>query len=109
MTGVQTCALPISTDLALFALAAVAIRREHAQRTTTVLSLVLTASALAGTWCYVYGQNWLEAVLFSNYYGYGYVAFVGVIAAILCDIALNEARVLLLIVEALAEAPAHFH
>jgi hypothetical protein len=67
-----------TTNLVLFILAAVAIRRQHAGRSALVLSTILMVSALAGTWCY-YHQNWLETLLFSSYFGCGYVALVGVL------------------------------
>jgi hypothetical protein len=86
---------------------ALALQRHVAKRGALVLSLILTASSLAGTWRYVYGQDWLETLLFSSYFGYGYSALVGLIAAALCDIAFNDARALRLILEGLAASVAH--
>jgi hypothetical protein len=95
-----------TTNLVLFILAAVAIRRQPAGRSAPVFSTILMASAAIGTWCY-YSQNWLETLLFSSYFGYGYITLVGVIGAALCDVAFNYGRILRMIVDALAAAVSH--
>jgi hypothetical protein len=89
-----------ATNLVLFVLAALAVRRKEAGQIAMVLSLILSASAFVGVWCY-YHQNWLETLLLSSYYGYGYIALVAAIGGSLSDIAFNDARVLYVIFDGL--------
>ena len=57
------------------------------------VSVSLTmATVLAASW-YVFGQNWLLTILYGDYWGWGYLGLVGGMFLLLCDIALNKARI----------------
>ena len=42
---------------------------------------------------YLFGQDWMMTVLFSDYWGWSYAALLSVLAAFMVDIAINKARV----------------
>lgn len=52
-----------------------------------VVSMVVSASL------YLFNQNWLFTILYNDYVGFGYLAYVAVLFAFLCDVAFNKARV----------------
>ena len=53
---------------------------------------------------YLFGQNWFFTIIYNDYVGFGYLAYVGVLFGFLCDIAFNKARVTTEIVNAVLEA-----
>lgn len=56
-------------------------------------ALVLVAAAGATGYLYLFQQNWLHTVLFSDYVGWAYFAYLGAVFALLGDVVLNRARV----------------
>jgi hypothetical protein len=78
----------------LFMLAALATRRATLSRHSLILSGILLVSALIGSALYVYGQNWLQTLLFADYVGVGYVIGVSLIGGALSDLAFNRGRFL---------------
>lgn len=74
-------------------------------RRTAGLQLLLPAVVLAGAAVlvgsmYLFGQDWLHTILFSDYVGLGYFAYLGVAAVFLADVIFNHARVTTEIVNA---------
>jgi len=62
------------------------------------LHLVLPAFALvlAATvtgYLYLFNQNWLHTILFSDYVGFTYIPYLSIVFAFLCDVLFNRARV----------------
>lgn len=66
--------------------------------------MLLTVSTTVCSFFYVFEQNWLLTILYNNYLGWGYLAYLMVLFALLCDIAFNRARVTTEIINALLEA-----
>ena len=95
------------TNALTFALAALAILRSYGSRAALLLATILTVAALGASWLYLFAQNWLHTMLFSTWLGYGYVVWVLLFAAALCDLAFNRGRVLNLVVNAIATAVEH--
>ena len=67
-------------------------------RRTAGLQLLLPAVVLVGSATlvgafYLFAQDWLHTILFSDYVGLGYFAYVGMEAVCLADIVFNRARV----------------
>lgn len=56
-------------------------------------ALVLLVSAGVTAYLYLFNQNWLHTVVFSDYVGFTYVAYLSVAFFFLCDILFNRARV----------------
>ena len=54
--------------------------------------LLLLATAVSA-YFYLFEQNWFFTIIYNDYTGFGYVAYLSVVFLILCDIALNRARV----------------
>ncbi|MEH6471211.1 MAG: hypothetical protein V7752_08175 [Halopseudomonas sp.] len=52
-----------------------------------LLTATITASAI-----YLFGQDWFYTILYNNYMGFGYLAYVSVIFGFLMDVAFNKAR-----------------
>ncbi len=66
-----------------------------------ILAIVAT---LVCSYFYIFEQNWLLTIIFSEYLGFTYLAYLAVVFAFLCDIVLNRARVTTQIVNAALDA-----
>ena len=42
---------------------------------------------------YIFGQNWFFTIIYNDFMGFGYLAYVGTLFAVLCDIIFNKGRV----------------
>lgn len=87
------------------------IEREVAERVDTAIDSVQPPagdSALSRAAAALYAKNeeknWLLTILFNDYLGFGYLAYLAVVFALLCDIILNRARVTTTIVNAVLQA-----
>lgn len=69
-----------------------AVFRGPASRHLLPVSLALTASTAVAMLWYVFGQDWAMTVVFSDYWGWGYAAWLGLLSALLADVAVNRAR-----------------
>ena len=58
------------------------------------VSIMMTVATLLTTYWYVFGQNWILTIIFSDYFGWSYLTFLAVIFLLLADIALNRARMI---------------
>lgn len=56
----------------------------------TAFVLVLSAGVVG--YLYLFQQDWLNTILFANYVGLAYFAYLGVAFALLCDVFFNRAR-----------------
>lgn len=65
--------------------------------------LLLTATILASA-IYIFGQDWFYTILYNDYMGFGYLAYIAVIFGVLVDIALNKARATTEIINGIANA-----
>lgn len=93
------------TNAIAFALIGLLAWRRRAATLQLVLpaAIVLCAVTLSGAF-YLFGQDWLHAILFGDYAGFAYAAWILVVASLLGDIAFNRARVTTGIVNACLEA-----
>jgi hypothetical protein len=78
-------------------------RRAAALQLALPAVVLLGAVSLVGT-LYIFNHNWLHTVLYSQYVGLGYVAYLGVAGAFLSDVVFNRARVTTSIVNAALQA-----
>jgi hypothetical protein len=58
-----------------------------------VPGLLLLAATLYCAYCYVFQQNWLLTIIYSDYLGFAYLAYLGLFFLFLCDVVLNRGRV----------------
>lgn len=56
--------------------------------TATLLVATLASSAI-----YLWGQNWLQTIVFGNYVGWAQLAYIALVYAWLCDLMFNKARI----------------
>lgn len=66
--------------------------------------ILLLISTFLAMCIYLFGQNWFFSILYNDYMGFGYLAYVAVIFGVLSDIAFNGARVISKIVSGVADA-----
>jgi hypothetical protein len=95
------------TNALMFLLAFLMASAEPLSRAVKIVSGALIGGATAGTLLYVFGQDWLQTLLFSTFFGWVYVVWVALIVAVELDILLNRARVLGSLLEAWASHPPH--
>ncbi len=79
--------------LVLLALGVAASMRRHPPRVLLLPASVLVVAAVGVAIVYLFGQDWLRTIVFGQYVGLGYVAWLGIAFAFLADVMLNEARV----------------
>lgn len=58
-----------------------------------VPAVLLSISTLICSYFYVFEQNWLLTIIHSDYVGFGYLAYLAIVALFLADIVFNKARV----------------
>lgn len=93
------------TNAVVFALLLVAVllKRQaglHLLPSAVVLLLAATVTA----YLYLFNQNWLHTLVFSDFVGLAYIAYLGGAFALLCDIIFNRARVTAEVLNALLNA-----
>lgn len=71
---------------------AVGVRRRAGVHLLPAAATLLLATAVI-SYLYLFEQNWLHTVLFSNYLGWGFVAYLALLYAFLCDVLFNRARI----------------
>jgi hypothetical protein len=64
-------------------------------------TIVLIGAAVLVGFFYIFGQDWIHTIIFSEYVGYGYFSYLGLAVAFMADIVFNRGRVLITINEAL--------
>lgn len=65
---------------------------------------LLVIATLISSYFYLFQQNWFFTIIYNDYVGYGYIAYVSVIFLFLCDVVFNRARVTTEIINALLSA-----
>lgn len=63
-------------------------------------TVLLAASAITG-YFYLFNQNWLHTILYSDYLGLGYFIYLSLVFALLSDVVFNHARVTLKILSSM--------
>ena len=93
-----------STGLSTFAVFLIAMLRPAFARPLFLPATLLLVSSLTSVMIYVFGQNWFFTILFNDYMGYGYAAYIGVIFLFLIDIVYLHATITTAIIEAMSKA-----
>ena len=79
--------------VAFAALGLIAAARPRAATQLLLPAAALTAAALVTGGLYLFGQNWLRTIVFSDYVGLAYFAYLLGMALLFADVLLNRARV----------------
>ena len=66
--------------------------------------VLLAISTLICSYFYIFEQNWLLTIIHSNYLGFAYLTWLGVVFLILCDIVFNRARITTQIINTIGSA-----
>jgi hypothetical protein len=66
--------------------------------------LLLFSATILSSSIYIFGQDWFYTILYNDYMGFGYLAYVAAIFGVLVDIAFNKARVTTEIINGIANA-----
>lgn len=90
--------------LVFLALLLVSFAKPRATVQLFVPGLMLAVATVICSYFYIFEQNWLLTIIYSNYLGLAYLGYLALVFAFLCDIALNRARVTTAIVNAILEA-----
>lgn len=56
-------------------------------------AVLISTSTVICSYFYIFEQNWLLTIIYSDYLGLTYLIYLGVVFAFLCDIVLNRGRV----------------
>lgn len=74
-------------------LGVVALRKRGAALQLWVPAGVLIGAASAAASLYLFNQDWVRTIVFDDYVGYAYFAWLGLLVALFADILANRARV----------------
>jgi len=79
--------------LVFLLLGVAAAGRQRDGRELLIPALILLAAAFGVALIYLFGQNWLQTIVFNDYIGFGYTAWLAIAFAFLGDLIVNRARV----------------
>ena len=71
----------------------VALFRRDSRKSLLAPAFVLFASVSVVGYFYLFRQDWMQTILFSDYVGLWYFGYLGIVVAFLTDVVLNKARV----------------
>ncbi len=66
--------------------------------------IFLLVATIAASAIYLFGQDWFYTILYNDYMGFGYLAYLSTIFGFLMDVAFNKARVTTEIINAVLNA-----
>ena len=92
-----------SNAVAFALLGVVTLVRKRATWHSLLPLVVLVGAVLITGAVYLLNQNWLHTIVFGDYVGWGYSAYLGTVAAFLSDLAFNRGRVSTEIIRAVLE------
>lgn len=93
------------TNAIVFALLLVAVLvKRQAGLHLLPAALVLLLAGTVTAYLYLFNQNWLHTLVFSDFVGFAYIGYLGGAFALLCDLIFNRARVTVEVLNALLNA-----
>ena len=66
--------------------------------------ILLLAATILSSSIYIFGQDWFYTILYNDYMGFGYLAYIAVIFGVFIDIYFNKAKVTTEIINGVANA-----
>jgi len=95
----------LGTNTALFlSLLLVSFFKPRAIAHLFLPAILLFVATLLSSSIYVVGQDWFYTILYNDYMGFGYLAYIAVIFGVLVDIVFNHARLTTGIINGVAQA-----
>jgi len=93
-----------SNAVAFAVLTLVAYFRRAASLQLLVPTIILLGAVTVTCGLYLFNQNWLHTIVYSQYVGFGYAIYLAAVAALLTDVLINKARVTTRVVNVLLQA-----
>ena len=93
-----------SNALAFVLLGMVTLVQKKVNLQLALPAVVLVGAVVLSGSLYLYNQDWLHTIVFANYLGFGYTAYLTGVAALLSDLVFNRARVTTRIVNWMLQA-----
>lgn len=93
-----------SNAVAFLLLVLVSFLKPQAVRHLFLPGVLLAAATTVCAYLYLFEQNWLLTIIYGDYLGFAYSAYLAAAFVFLCDIAFNRARITTAIVNSVAEA-----
>jgi hypothetical protein len=93
-----------SHALAFAALGAVTYARRGASLQLVLPAVVLLGAVTATSMIYLFNQDWLHSVVYSDYVGFAYLGYLALASALLADVVFNRARATTKFVNAILDA-----
>ncbi len=95
----------LGSNLAMFVvLLAVSFTKPKAVQHLFLPGLLLVVATVLSSSIYIFGQDWFYTILYDDYMGFGYLAYILFIFGFLLDITFNKARVTTEIINGIANA-----
>lgn len=95
----------IGSNLAAFlSLLLVSLVKPRAAPQLLVPGMILMCAVVICSYFYIFQQNWFLTIIYSDYVGFAYLAYLGGVFSLLCDVSLNRGRVTAEICNFLLEA-----
>jgi hypothetical protein len=85
-------------------LALVAYFRRSASLQLLVPTIILLGAVAITGGLYLFNQNWLHTIIYNQYVGFGYIAYLVAVAALLADVLINKARIATAVVNMFLQA-----
>jgi hypothetical protein len=95
----------LGSNLVMFlALLALSFAKPKAMAHLFLPGLLLLAATILSSSIYIFGQDWFYTILYNDYMGFGYLAYIAAIFGALLDVALNKAKITTEIINGIANA-----
>lgn len=95
----------LGSNFAMFLiLLAVSFSKPKAMTHLFLPGVLLVLATVIASAIYIYGQDWFYTILYNDYMGFGYLAYLSVIFGVLMDVTLNKARVTTEVINGIANA-----
>lgn len=95
----------LGSNLAMFIiLLAVSFAKPKAIQHLFLPGILLLVATVVSSFIYIFGQDWFYTIIYNDYMGFTFLAYIGVIFAFLLDIIFNKARVTTEIINAITNA-----
>ena len=82
-----------SNALIFLSLLIISLIKTEREKALMVAGVLLTCGTLVSIGVYLFNQNWFHALLFNDYMGWGYLAYVATITGFLADVIINKGKI----------------
>jgi len=94
----------LSNTLVFFILTLVSLLKPRAVAHLFLPAILLLLSTLICSYFYIFEQNWFYTLIYNDFVGYSYLAYLTVVFLFLCDIVFNSAQVTTAIINSILQS-----